>query len=75
MKISKELITPVTPPPVEYHLVLTEEEYQVIKAAIAVSKFNQVRESLTRCHTNPEIVVNTEELLCQMHKTLQAGCY
>ncbi len=70
MKVSKETIQPVPPPPLpsEYRLVLTEEEFFVLKAALAVAKFPEVREKLDRF--SPIRNIDSDSVLYKMHTTL-----
>lgn len=67
MKISKELTAPL-PPPCEYHLVLTAEEFQVLRAAVSVARFDEVKEKLDQF--SPIIVDKPDNVLYKMHSTL-----
>jgi len=67
LKISKEIAKPF-PPPMEYHLVLTEEEYQVLKAAIAVGKFGDIRSSLEK--SCPIIIDRPDDVLYKLHNPI-----
>lgn len=66
MKVSKEVAKPI-PPPVEYHLVLSEEEYEVLKAAVAVANFSEVRRALEQ--RSSVHVDRSDDLMYKMHNT------
>lgn len=67
MKISKEFTAPL-PPPCEYHLVLTAEEFQVLRAAVAVAKFPDVRDKLKK--SSPIIIEKSDDVLYKMHSAM-----
>lgn len=67
MKISKEVQKPV-PPPCEYYLVLNEEEYQVLKATLAVGRFADIRNYLEK--SCPIIINRPDDILYNMHNEI-----
>jgi hypothetical protein len=68
LKISKEIAKPF-PPPMEYHLVLTEEEYQVLKAAVSVAEFSKLRNRLD--FSCPIVINRPDDILYKLHNEFE----